>query len=85
MNRANHGAGSSHTLAGNTEPTVVRSQRSKAEGVGVPLCILVIEDSEEDATIILRELKGGGYDVDFERVDSPEALQISLATRKSDL
>jgi two-component system cell cycle sensor histidine kinase/response regulator CckA len=85
MNRANHVAGSSRTLAGNAEPTVARSLPSKAEGGAIPLCILVIEDSEEDAVIILRELKQGGYEVDFERVDSPEALQVSLATRRWDL
>jgi two-component system, cell cycle sensor histidine kinase and response regulator CckA len=85
MNRANDVAGSSRTLAGNAEPTVVRSLPAKAQGGGAPLGILLIEDSEEDAVIILRELKQGGYDVDFARVDSPEALQVSLATRRWDL
>jgi two-component system cell cycle sensor histidine kinase/response regulator CckA len=85
MNRANLVAGNSRTLAGNEAPTVLGRLPAKAEGGGIPLCILVIEDSEEDAVIILRELKLGGYDVDFERVDSPEALQVSLATRRWDL
>ena len=85
MNRANHVAGSSRTLAGSTEPRGVRSLPAKTEGGGIPLCILLIEDSEEDAIIILRELKQGGYDVDFERVDSLEALQVSLANRRWDL
>jgi hypothetical protein len=48
MNRANHVSGSSRTPAGIAEPTVVRRLAAKTEGRGIPLCILVIEDSEED-------------------------------------
>jgi signal transduction histidine kinase len=45
----------------------------------------MIEDSEDDAVIVLRELKQGGYDIDFERVDNHDALQASLAARPWDL
>src|SRR5712691_5436033 len=53
--------------------------------MGVPLCVLMIEDSEDDAVMVLRELKRAGYDVDFKRVDSPEALKACLAARQWDL
>jgi len=53
--------------------------------MGVPLCVLIVEDSEDDAVMILRELKQAGYDVDFKRVDSPDALKACLADRQWEL
>src|SRR6266852_8452764 len=53
--------------------------------MGVPLCVLIVEDSEDDAVMVLRELKQAGYDVDFKRVDSSDALRSSLAARQWDL
>jgi two-component system, cell cycle sensor histidine kinase and response regulator CckA len=53
--------------------------------MGVPLCVLIIEDSEDDTVMVLRELKCAGYDVDFKRVDSADALMASLAVRQWDL
>ncbi len=49
------------------------------------LSVLIIEDSEDDAVMVLRELKRAGYDVDFKRVDSSDALKGSLAARHWDL
>ncbi len=53
--------------------------------MGVPLCVLIVEDSEDDAVMVLRELKRAGYDVDFERVDTSDALKDRLAERQWDL
>jgi two-component system, cell cycle sensor histidine kinase and response regulator CckA len=53
--------------------------------MGVPLCVLIVEDSEDDAVMILRELKRAGYDVDLKRVDDSDALKASLAARQWDL
>ena len=53
--------------------------------MGVPLGVLIVEDSEDDAVMVLRELKRAGYDVDFQRVDTSDALKSSLATRQWDL
>jgi signal transduction histidine kinase len=52
---------------------------------GTPLRLLLIQDSEEDATIVLRELKRGGYAIDFDRVDKPEELRATLAAHPWDL
>ncbi|HMB44463.1 MAG TPA: histidine kinase dimerization/phosphoacceptor domain -containing protein [Candidatus Methanoperedens sp.] len=43
-----------------------------------PLRILMVEDSEDDALLLLRELRRGGYKPTFERVDTPEAMKAAL-------
>ncbi len=53
--------------------------------MGVPLRVLIIEDSEDDAVMVVRELKRAGYDADFLRVDNGDALKASLAARQWDL
>src|SRR5258708_31508814 len=42
------------------------------------LKLLMVEDSEDDARMILRELKRGGYDVDYHRVDNGPAMKAAL-------
>ncbi|HWI62571.1 MAG TPA: response regulator [Symbiobacteriaceae bacterium] len=46
--------------------------------MGIPLRILNVEDSQDDALLLARHLARAGYDVAFERVDTPEALQQAL-------
>jgi two-component system, cell cycle sensor histidine kinase and response regulator CckA len=53
--------------------------------MGVPLRVLIIEDSEDDTLILVRELKRAGYDVEFNRVDNPTALKSSLTCEEWDL
>src|SRR5258708_12454453 len=53
--------------------------------MGTPLRVLMIEDSEDDAVLLLRELRRGGYDVEFERVDLPGTLKSGLDTQARDL
>jgi two-component system cell cycle sensor histidine kinase/response regulator CckA len=53
--------------------------------MGIPLRVLLIEDSEDDAWIIVRELKRAGYEVDFQRADSATALQATLSAHGWDL
>lgn len=43
-----------------------------------PLRVLIIEDSENDMLLIVRELKRGGYAPSYERVETAEALQAAL-------
>ncbi|MEN6520629.1 MAG: PAS domain S-box protein [Armatimonadota bacterium] len=45
------------------------------------LRLLIIEDSEEETLRIVRELERGGYDVVFERVDTPEAMTVALTSK----
>jgi two-component system cell cycle sensor histidine kinase/response regulator CckA len=44
-----------------------------------PLHALIIEDSPDDAELLLRELKRAGYDVTHERVETADALQHAMA------
>ena len=46
--------------------------------MGKPLRVLIVEDSEDDTLLLVRELKRGGYDPTFERVDTPEAMGAAL-------
>src|SRR6185295_1307333 len=43
------------------------------------LRILVIEDSEDDAELIVREVRRGGYGIEFERVETKSDMQHALA------
>ncbi len=46
------------------------------------LDVLLLEDSETDAKLIVRELKRGGFTVSFERVESLSALRSALKRRR---
>ncbi len=50
-----------------------------------PLSVLIVEDNPKDAELLLRELKRGKYDVTYERVDTAEAMQKALESRRWDL
>ena len=58
-----------------------------AEGQSMPrlLAVLIVEDCEDDALLIVRELKRGGYEVVFERVDTAAAMQTALSQRNWDI
>jgi two-component system, NarL family, sensor histidine kinase UhpB len=46
--------------------------------VSQPLRLLLIEDSEDDAILLLRTLKKVGYEFDHERVETPEGMLAAL-------
>ena len=50
-----------------------------------PLRILIVEDSQDDALLMVRELKRGGFDPVFERVQTPEAMRAALQEKSWDL
>jgi len=50
-----------------------------------PLRVLIVEDSEDDALILLRELRRGGYEPNFERVETEEAMGAALEGQPWDL
>ncbi|HJW82300.1 MAG TPA: EAL domain-containing protein [Acidiferrobacterales bacterium] len=53
--------------------------------MATPLRILIVEDSETDAELLLRELRRGGYAPEFERVQTPEGLDDALDRQAWDL
>jgi PAS domain S-box-containing protein len=53
--------------------------------MGVPIRLLLVEDSEDDAQLLLRELKRGGYAPAHERVATEAALAAALDRQEWDL
>jgi CheY-like chemotaxis protein len=51
----------------------------------IPLRILIIEDSPDDATLLVRTLEHGGYAVTWQVVDRREEMQQALARQPVDL
>ena len=43
-----------------------------------PLRVLLVEDSEDDATLVLRTLRRGGYELEWERVQTADELTGAL-------
>jgi PAS domain S-box-containing protein/putative nucleotidyltransferase with HDIG domain len=46
--------------------------------MGIPLRTLIIEDSEDDALLVVRVLQKGGYDPEYERVETADAMREAL-------
>ena len=53
--------------------------------MNVPLRVLMIEDSEDDALLIARELKRSGFELHHERVDTAEAVRSALDRQDWDI
>ena len=47
-----------------------------------PLSVLIVEDSEDDALLLVRELTRGDYFPTFKRVDTSKAMQTALDKQK---
>lgn len=58
--------------------------RGRSEMV-TPLRVLIVEDSEDDAFLMLRELRKGGYEPLAERVETAEAMEKTLAAGQWDM
>ena len=50
-----------------------------------PLHVLIVEDSEDDTALLVRELRHGGYDLTFERVDTSAAMSAALGKKEWNL
>lgn len=50
-----------------------------------PLRVLFVEDNQDDADLVLRELRKGGYDVSWTRVDTRLGMEQALAEKALDL
>ncbi|MEH1831508.1 MAG: histidine kinase dimerization/phosphoacceptor domain -containing protein [Nostoc sp.] len=53
--------------------------------MGTPLRVLLVEDSEDDAFLVLRELQRSDYQVTFERIDTPTAMKAAIAGQTWDI
>lgn len=53
--------------------------------MGKPLRVLVVEDSPDDTELLVRELRKGGYDPEFQRVETAEAMRAALEQDRWDL
>jgi len=52
---------------------------------GKPLHILIVEDSEDDTLLLLRELRRGGYDPVYKRVETSGAMREALEQQSWDI
>lgn len=50
-----------------------------------PLAVLIVEDSEDDAVLVTRELKRAGFDPQTHRVDTADAMVAALNDRTWDV
>ena len=53
--------------------------------VGEDLAVLIVEDSETDAELVLRELRRGGFSPKWQRVDTARGLREALTDGRWDL
>ncbi|MUH00786.1 response regulator [Scytonema sp. UIC 10036] len=49
------------------------------------LRVLIVEDSEDDTFLVLRELRRGGYNPNYVRVDTPDAMHAALDRQSWDI
>ena len=54
-------------------------------GAGLSLRILFVEDSDDDAELMLRRLRGAGIEPQWDRVDGEQGLTAALATASWDV
>lgn len=53
--------------------------------MNTPLRVLIVEDSEDDAFLLLRELQKGGFEPVSERVETPETMAAALEKQTWDV
>lgn len=50
-----------------------------------PIRVLIVDDSEDDGLLLLRQLKNGGYSTTYEQVDTAEAMNEALDRQTWDI
>jgi len=53
--------------------------------MGIPLRLLLVEDSEDDAILLARELSKGPFDISYERVETEDSVRNAIKSNKWDL
>lgn len=47
--------------------------------------VLIVEDSEDDALLVIRELEDAGYQISYERVETPDDMRKAISSREWDI
>jgi len=63
----------------------VRTSHFEGGFMDIPIRILIVEDSEDDALLIIRELKNGGYKPVFERIQTAKSMKELLYSERWDV
>jgi putative two-component system response regulator len=50
-----------------------------------PLYVLIVEDSEDDVLLMIRALRNGGYEPEYKRVETAEAMRAALREKTWDV
>ncbi len=79
------GATASPDLAQTPEEMEVGEIAAHSVEAPHPLAVLLVEDSDDDAALLLRVLRRGGYDLTAERVDTCAAMSAVLTSRHWDV
>ena len=53
--------------------------------MATPLRVLIVEDSEDDALLLVRELVRGSFDPEYSRVETAEAMREALSRQQWDI
>ena len=53
--------------------------------MGKPLRVLIVEDSEDDALLLVRHLRNGGFEPAYERADTADAMSAALDAKPWDV
>jgi hypothetical protein len=53
--------------------------------MGKPISLLIVEDQDDDVTLLMRELRKGGFEPSFVRVDTEAGMRAALDERRWDL
>ncbi len=71
----------------NPSSTPVHGKDSEggADAARQPLRVLLVEDNPDDAALVLRTLRRGGYEPDWQRVQTAEALEAAFAQGRWEL
>ena len=56
----------------------MNDEKTTRDGAAKPLRLLVVEDSPRDAEIVVREIRSGGFDVTWKRVDTAGTMRAAL-------
>ena len=51
----------------------------------IPLRVLIVEDSADDAELVIRDLRRGGYEPEWRRVDTAAGLAAALRDERWDV